>query len=359
LNKSNSTKRIVQPQLRFRPRNDIERIFDTIDIYGKYKDKVRNIVVKERDDTLVEYRNKDLKSTQCNIEEERKKFEEKFTYFVDPNFDTQKYIEDMKNLHKSQSSKNMLRKIYKNQFHIQLTEDKLSGKKLIEEYEIEQEVSKDKLNNKTHFKGVQGYLQKFTDANDDKLIKLMEDRRKNLQSGQDKEYNTKDNQSFIVKNLNSKSQIVLNKSKSHKSIISKKSKQEDKKEENLNEIQNNFKNVNEELRYYITDQNLKFATDMTNFKENPLLLNFATSIKGKQDNNLENEIDLEDKLKYLQKLAFPKEQRIKLSTKLGYFKKIKQSRQNPNNKHAVIDPITLFEKQKKDGKLNVFLYNFT
>ncbi len=114
--------------------------------------------------------------------------------------------------------------------------------------------------------------------------------------------------------------------------------------DSLSEIQRNNTNINEELRFMLNDNDIKFDSNMKDFKDNPLLFNIAHNSKGKIGTLLDLDNNIENKLKYLKKLAFSKEQNIKLSTKLGFFKKIKQSREDPLNRKAIQDPLGSFTK---------------
>ena len=105
----------------------------------------------------MEYRNKDLLLKHTEEENNKKKLENfQFTYLIDPNYDS-KY-EELK-LNKVNSEKQFKKRLYENPFQIKVSEKKFNAKKLIEEYEGDQNVGEKMA--KTHFKGVQVFLQKL------------------------------------------------------------------------------------------------------------------------------------------------------------------------------------------------------
>ena len=165
----------LQPELKFKPRTDFERIIDSIDIYGKIKSRL----VKKINPTKSEHIDGDSFEMEFLEYNAKKDFEQKnhiegrrlveFVYFKGKDTDDSENHTTLpntttrttKNLVKPNFSKMALGKeLYTNSHWEQKVVQNINAKKILNDHNEKDELYS---NARTYFKGVQDFTQNYND----------------------------------------------------------------------------------------------------------------------------------------------------------------------------------------------------
>jgi hypothetical protein len=359
----NSSK-INQPNMRFTAKNNLERIFDALNIYSYGRiDKNELERKKKQLETKKKMKNNELNSDDDDDEDDSLE-----------NVDMkEKENEESLNKNNNIRGKRNGKKI-----------NKIDDKKIMQKHDHNSQARHilSELHEKTHFKGASGFtLWKSTS-----LLKNTNDKAENKNEENKTNSKLKDTswEKFQLRRLNSQISNINDNSSNNKNnyMMSNFTKHKVQYEmnwtsdtknnnrdsnnlinyrsntvENSNRLEDYFNNVNDSFNHNYLLNKLDIEEDLA--QSNPLLYNLSlNTYKKKYENRDETD---SKKLNYLKKLAFDADlnkERKNEKMGIGYLKKLidKNDKKKGTNKMSLLqtDPVAFFEKYKENIEGNDF-----